>query len=106
MKINPTMSKGIVLMHQDGSYEMAPFQVFRGNNATIIRIGNNTLFFEENGKFDGSECGGVPKEKAEEFMRAFEIQDENKDKAPDKPYFEPGSNGWEKETADWPKDMN
>jgi len=108
MKIMPAVSSGIVLMHEDGTFEMAPFQVFRAaNGQTVIRIGNNTLWFGENGQFDGSECkipgGALPIEEAAKLQAAFDVQGENKNKAPAEPYFEEGSKGWEREVAGWPK---
>ncbi len=51
MKVLPTMSRGIVLLHEDGkTFEMAPFQVFRSaSGSTIIRIGRTALFFDADG---------------------------------------------------------
>jgi hypothetical protein len=108
MKILPTISSGIVLMHEDGTFEMAPFQVFRSSDSkTIIRIGNNTLWFNEDGTFSGSECripgGGLPIEEAATLQAAFEIQGSNKGRAPAEPYFEEETVGWKKELAGWPK---
>lgn len=108
MKILPTISKGIVLMHEDGAHEMAPFQIFQlDNGMTIIRIGNNALHFDEDGKFDGSECkfpDGVVIDDNQQhaIVEAFEQQSANRGNAPlGHPYFAQGSRGWEREVASW-----
>ena len=50
------MSKGVVFVHEDGAtFEMVPLQVFICGSQTVIRIGRNALFFDKDGKFDGSE---------------------------------------------------
>ncbi len=107
MKINPMMNAGIVLMHNDGTFELAPLQVFESaSGSTVIRIGNNALFFTPDGEFDGFECH-VPKDMSlsdsygQRLTEAFIVQGANKGKAPAEPYFEPGSNGWKKEVAAW-----
>lgn len=111
MKILPMVNSGIVLMHEDGTFEMAPLQVFRASNGkTVIRIGNNTLWFSENGTFDGSECKmpgqGLPIEKAAALQAAFEVQGSNAGQAPAEAYFEEGSAGFQREAAGWPKPTN
>ena len=107
MKIEPMMSRGIVLMHADGKFEMAPMQVFKSSTGqTVIRIGNNALFFDENGSFDGSECvcpANVTKAQMHRVGAAIAQQAENEGLAPSAPYFEPGSNGHAAETAAWKK---
>jgi len=105
MKLKPTINKGIVLMHEDGSFEMAPFQIFSTQYHTIIRIGNNALFFDAEGNFDGSE-GKVPKgcmnnHSEEEILKAYQHQVDNDGKAPEEPYFASQSNAWECEVKAW-----
>lgn len=108
MKILPTLSRGIVLLHEDGvTFEMAPFQVFRGEGGgTVIRIGRNALFFNIEGRFDGNECKVEPLDPsspdAKALMDAVHAQQENKNCAPDSSYFSPGSAGYLAETRVWP----
>lgn len=108
MKILPMMSKGIVLMHEDGSFEMAPLQVFRftKNGWTAIRVGRNMLFFHADGVFDGTECYPprgleIDSEEAEELKKAFHTQGKNQGLPPEEPYFQPGSSGYTDETRAW-----
>jgi hypothetical protein len=104
MKILPCMAKEIVLLHEDGkTFEMAPFQVFRSaSGQTVIRIGRNTLWFGENGKFDGTECSMIdPSEEESQAVTAAHMRT-TKGLPPDEPYFQPGSPGHESETRAWP----
>ncbi len=108
MKIMPTMCKGIVLMHEDGkTFEMAPLQVFiSAGGSTVIRIGNNALFFDKDGKFDGTEshiAGMTPDSPELKLLHeAFEPQGKYKGLHPDVAYFTPGTPGYEAETRSWP----
>lgn len=107
MKILPTMSKGVVFVHEDGkTFEMAPLQVFISSGQTVIRIGRNTLFFDKDGRFDGTESkvdGLSPdSEEAKAIREAFEAQGEYKGLPPDEPYFKPGSPGHAAEVRSWP----
>lgn len=108
MKILPTMCKGIVLVHEDGkTFEMAPFQVFIGNGGkTEIRIGNNVLFFNKDGTFDGTEshiAGMAPGSPELELLHeAFVLQGKYKGLPPDVAYFTPGTPGYDAETRAWP----
>jgi hypothetical protein len=109
MKILPAISKGIVLMRDDGTFEMAPFQVFRSAaGMSVIRIGNNVLYFDKNGVFDGSECKCPPGiavgDQFEVALKAaFSEQVGNRGHAPvGNPYFSAHSAGWEREVASWP----
>ena len=103
------MSRGIVLLHEDGkTFEMAPLQVFIGANGhTLIRIGRNMLFFNPDGRFDGTECktGELDTESTEAKMllEAFELQGEAKGLPPEEAYFQPGSPGYKAETRAWPR---
>lgn len=108
MKIMPTMCKGIVLAHADGkTFELAPLQVFIGaTGLTVIRIGRNTLYFDKNGNFDGTESHIAPmapdSSELKMLHEAFEFQGKNKGLPPDEPYFQPGSPGHAAETRSWP----
>ena len=109
MKILPIVHKGIVLMHEDGSFEMAPFQVFRGaDGGTVIRIGHNAIFFDKKGAFDGTECrvpasvdAQVGDDYSDQLAAAFDEQGRNRGKAPTSAYFGVDSRGWHRETAAW-----
>ena len=107
MKILPSMSKGVVFVHEDGkTFEMAPLQVFiSAGGQTAIRIGRNVLFFEKDGRFDGTESSvdGLAHDspEGELLLEAFEVQGKNKGLAPDDPYFQPGTPGHAAETRAW-----
>jgi len=108
MKIMPHMSREIVYVHDDGkTFESVPFQVFRlKSGATCIRIGRNTLYFNEDGSFDGTEAmvGELVKDPAqhEAVLKALERQGQAKGHAPEWAYHQPGTAGYDAETAAWP----
>ena len=108
MKILPHMSKAVVFVHEDGkTFEMAPLQVFIGGGGqTLIRIGRNVLFFDKDGRFDGTESrvDELPQDspEAEMLREAFAVQGSYKGLPPDEPHFQPGSPGHEAETRSWP----
>jgi hypothetical protein len=108
VKILPVMSRGVVYVHEDGeTFEMAPLQVFRGDGGqTVVRIGRNCLFFDESGRFDGTEshpAGIAPdSEVAQRIRAAFDAQGQNRGLPPDEPYFQPGTRGHAAETRAWP----
>lgn len=107
MKILPTMSKGVVFVHEDGkTFEMAPLQVFIGGSGqTVIRIGRNALFFDKDGRFDGTESHvagfGPDSEEARVIREAFEAQGEYKGLPPEEPYFQEGTPGHAAEVRAW-----
>jgi len=107
MKILPAMSKGIVLVHEDGkTFELAPFQVFiSGGGQTVIRIGRNAIFFDKDGRFDGTESHpagtDIDSPEAKRIREAFEVQGQYKGLPPDEPYFQPGTKGHTEETRAW-----
>jgi hypothetical protein len=107
MKILPTMCKGIVLVHEDGkTFEMAPLQVFISGRSTVIRIGRNALFFNQDGSFDGTESSvsGLSPDSPEAALirEAFELQGRCKGLPPEEPYFAAGTSGYAAETRAWP----
>jgi hypothetical protein len=110
MKILPCMAKAIVLLHEDGkTFEMAPFQVWRSSSSggTVIRIGRNTLFFNEKGEFDGTESAVLATQaEADAFVEAFAVQGKNKGLAPETAYFPPGTAGYADETRAWPAETS
>ena len=106
MRILPTMSKGVVFVHEDGkTFEMAPLQVFISGKQTVIRIGRNTLYFDQDGAFDGSESHtsglAMDSPEAARIREAFDLQGQNKGLAPDEPYHTPGTTGYANETRAW-----
>lgn len=109
MKILPCMSKGVLFLHEDGvTFEMAPFQVWRGaSGQTVIRIGNNTFFFSSEGRFDGTEhkCGHIEAEsiEADAIRAALEQGARNRGLAPEEAYYPPGTPGFVEETRAWPE---
>lgn len=106
MKLLPMMSRGVPFVHEgpEGCFlTMVPMQVWRSRRgATILRIGSNTFYFDPDGKFDGTEhkIGGPP-EAIERLHKALDESGKNRGLAPDEPYFEPGSDGWEDEVRAW-----
>jgi hypothetical protein len=105
MKIMPCVSSGIVFLREDGTIEMPAFQVMRIRGVTVIRIGRNTLWFTEDGKFDGTECStdglGIHPE-ISALQAAFEQSARNDGQRPATAYFQPDSNGYDVEVAWWP----
>lgn len=100
------MSKGVVVVHEDGTFELAPMQVWRNNKgSTVIRLGRNTFFFNEDGTYDGSEhkAGPFPAEspEAKAITEALEVAGKSKGLAPEDPYYQPGTPGWQRETQAW-----
>jgi hypothetical protein len=107
--IRPYVSKAIAFLAADGkTVDMLPLQVIPlPDGSTVIRIGNNTLWFEADGTFDGNECKNISMKvdspEAREIMARFAESKAYDGKAPEEPYFHPGCIGHEAETAGWPK---
>ena len=98
MKILPTMSRGVVFLHEDGkTFEMAPLHIFRTRDGdTVIRIGRNILTLDESGNFDGEEChldGIDAAEIGEQLAEALKQSVANQGQAPESLYFSEGSAG-------------
>jgi hypothetical protein len=108
MKINPCVSSGIPWLSPEGDrVDVVPMQVFRSvSGLTIVRVGRNTLWFDERGNFDGTEhkMAGVPVDGpvAEQLIALLAESKTNQGQAPAEAYFAEGSEGWKKETAAWP----
>ena len=105
MKILPMMSRGVVLVHEDESIEMAPMQIWHTKNGTRLRIGRNVYFFNLDGSYDGSEhrmtyARGSDKER--EMDAALTLSGENKGFAPEVPHYPPDTPGHQAEVAAWP----
>jgi hypothetical protein len=104
MKILPMMSRGVVLVHEDGTFEMAPMQVWRsGSGQTVIRLGNNAYFFQDSGKYDGSEHRIVEGSDLDKALPvALAESSANKGLAPEVAYYPEGTPGHARETSAWP----
>jgi hypothetical protein len=108
MNIQPCVSAGIVFMHEDGKFEMTPFQIFPlKTGGSCIRIGRNAIYFNEDGSFDGTECAPPrsaveTNEKLDALGEGFQRSGENRGLAPATTYFGEGSPGYEAEVAGWP----
>lgn len=95
-------------MHEDGTFEMAPMQIFRlpKTGMTVLRLGRNAFFFDKDGHYDGSECK-LPDETSiedtEEIRKAFERAALNHGRVPAEPYFRPERGEAEVEQSGWPK---
>ncbi|HEY5657329.1 MAG TPA: hypothetical protein VIY27_06030 [Myxococcota bacterium] len=104
-QLQPFVSAGVPLLREDGSVEMPPMQLFvTASGSTILRIGNNTLWFDENGVFDGTEHRLTKRSSQAKLEQAMAVADELRGMAPPEPYFQPGSDGWESEVAGWPEE--
>ena len=108
MILKPSMSAGIVMVHDDGiAFDVVPFQVFQlSSGATIIRIGRNALWFDPDGAFDGTEHrlpAGVDPVVQKMLVASLEMAQKNRGKPPEESYFRPGAPGHASETASWPE---
>ncbi len=111
MRILPHLSSGIPFLQPDNkTVVMLPFQVMLlESGMTVIRLGNNALFFDGDGKFDGGECKPTAikspdSPEALAIAAAFRASEANEGRAPAEPYFMPSSHGYKSEIAFWPKD--
>lgn len=116
MKILPFCRSAEPFVHEDGTVELAPFQVFRSpNGGTVMRLGRNTYWFDEQGRYTGCECGiadlvlATPRVvEVEAIQRAYEVSHTDATRrVPPAPYFLPGTDRDEfvrAERAGWPKE--
>lgn len=108
MKILPMVRRAVPLMVTvDGVQRCVevPVQAFlTPKGGTVLRIGDNTLWWLPNGSFDGVEAcmTGVAEETAAAYVAALEAMGDH-DSAPDDAYFREGSDGNRAETRGWPK---
>ena len=103
MRIKSVVSSGEIFMHEDGSVELAPFQVFRMEDGGVcIRIGRTCYFFFKDGTYDGPEC--KPPKNCDHQAIADTLQEslKNRGRRPAEPYFEQGSPGFLSEIKSWP----
>ena len=105
MKVKSTLSSGEIFMHEDGTFEVAPFQVFRSaSGGTCIRIGRNCFYFRKDGTYDGPECKPTSATDVEELQAALRQCKSNRGQRPDEPYFQPNSDGFMAEVKAWPSE--
>ena len=101
--LQPFLSRGEAFFGPDGKVYLVPIQLFQKRDGGIIlRIGENTLWFNPDGSYDGPEARLRGESAAVEYAAVLEAHTENKNQAPDEPYFQEGSNGWVDETKSWP----
>lgn len=115
MKLLPMMRKVVPFVNAKGEVESLPMTVHlsrgeRGDDFTILRIGENTYWFDAKGNYDGSEHHLTVNEgDAQDEQRRIELNavlEESRRSngvPPEKPYFQPGSRGHAEETRAWPK---
>jgi hypothetical protein len=105
MRIKTFVSRGEVFMHEDGTFEVAPFQVFRSSSGGVcIRIGRNCYFFSKDGSYDGPECKPPPTVDIDGLRAALQACTKNRGRRPAEPYFQQGSPGFMAEVKSWPSD--
>jgi len=91
-----------------GSNELhiLPMQLMRMRSGmTVLRIGDMTYWFDENGEYDGPEMvfpDGISDEKAEEVRVALERCRNRRDTRPASAYFHEGCDGYDAEVGAWP----
>ena len=109
MKILPVLRSVIPFVTTDDTGKVTvhrlPLQVFRSGSATIVRIGENALFFEEGGKFDGFEAALRSPDDATlaAYDDASEESEASRGMPPAAAYFMPGTTGHTAETRAWPR---
>lgn len=104
MRIKPSARRAIPFVTSTGVHEL-PFSVFETDNGmTIIRIGDNTLWFDKNGAFDGTESRLSPEGAGAmqaELLAAMERSHAAVGTHPADTYFEEGTNGHTAEVRGW-----
>lgn len=98
MKILPVVCKTIPLMIEGRCVEV-PFQVFRSKTSTVIRIGDNALYFDDDGTFDGCEAKGEDPEQAKLYVES--LAKKTQGVPPETSYFQPGTPGFHREIQGW-----
>ena len=111
MKILPMMNRGIPWLREDGrTFDVVPFQVFllkefKGEpSATIIRIGRNAIWLNEDGSFNGTEMKSSEDISEDEIAALEAAHDASKTVdgvAPEEAYFPPMTPGYDAETRAW-----
>lgn len=85
---------------------VVPVQLFRTKSGTILRIGDTTFWFDENGVYDGPEFifpEGITDEQALALAEKLDAAVKNRNRAPEKAYFNVDSDGHDAEVAEWPR---
>lgn len=104
IKLQPFVSRGEPVMRNNGDVEMVPVQLFVGSaGGYIFRIGQTTLWFNQEGVYDGTEHKMPDHDTLEEsgLEEMLLLSAKNRGFAPAQPYFQPGDPGYEAETAGW-----
>lgn len=104
LEIRPLVSAKEPIVRNDGRVEVVPLQVFRLYNGGVgIRVGHSIFFFDDDGRYNGSEHKADKLVDGElEKMHAFlEASVTGVSKPPDEPYFKPGSSGHHAEVKGW-----
>jgi hypothetical protein len=107
IRLQPFVSAGETILRKDGSMEVVPMQLFpRRGGGAILRIGDSTFWFNDDGSYDGPEHSfpnrRLTEIEAMEISKLLEGCKESRGLAPERPYFEPGTEGWRNELEGWP----
>ena len=103
IELKPFVSSGEPFLAPDGKVYLVPIQLFSLQDGHILRIGENTFWFNHDGSLGGSEARLTSQDAADEYVEALKLSVGNSKKAPDKAYFQPDTRGHAAETASWPK---
>jgi len=107
IRLQPFVSAGETIVRKDGTMEVVSMQLFpRSGGGAILRIGDSTFWFNDDGSYDGPEHSFPNRRLTEiealEMSELLEGCKESRGLAPESPYFEPGTEGWRNEIAGWP----
>jgi hypothetical protein len=87
--------------------EVVPMQLFAlSGGGYCLRIGNSSYWFDRDGSYDGPEHNfpgkSLTPEEAMEVEALLDGCQQTRHEAPETPYFDRGTKGWEAEIAGWP----
>lgn len=108
MKILPMVRRSVPLLVTVDDVQRCievPLQaILMPNGLTVLRLGDNTLWWDAQGRFDGVEAKAYdPCDRPTlDYATALEAMVDH-DTAPDEPYFGPHSDGQRAEMRGWPK---
>jgi hypothetical protein len=105
VKILPMLRARVPLVTGDGTaFDVVPLQVFRFKDGRwLLRYGRNTLWFEPDGTFDGTEHLTQARIDGDALQAALADSPHSEGEAPAESYFDPEAPGYQAETAAWPK---
>lgn len=102
--LKPFVSAGELFVDTKGNPSLVPLSLFQTESGSIIlRVGENTYWFDEDGVYDGPEARFPSPPDAKHVAALLEESTRNRGRAPAEAYFEPGCPGHDAETALWPK---